>query len=341
MASSTDSASPHPRLPSQQFAFFDNIPQLTKGIAALISFVFLVVSFSPRAFSVLALIPANTFIDHFYLWNVFTGGLVELSLLSLLLDLLFIVVMGKFVEPIWGSKEFLRFVGITNTLTGVGVVLFALLWTVVARSTAILHISFLGFVGVIAAFSVAVRQLVPDHEISLFVVFAFRAKHLPSFFLALCFFFGLLTGVWIDMLLAVVGFVCGWTYLRFFQPRGNGLIGDLSSQFAFAELFPHFMRHPVAIFSSAVYSGFVRMGLFVRSFPPTSTDGISSPLLPSSYGGGRVGGSELSADGAPSSPSDQDVERRRQLALKALDERMALLQQQEKDMTPSSAAGNV
>lgn len=37
-----------------------------------------------------------------------------------------------------------------------------------------------GFGGVIAGFTVAVKQLVPDQEISMFVVLSVKAKHLPG-----------------------------------------------------------------------------------------------------------------------------------------------------------------
>lgn len=35
------------------------------------------------------------------------------------MDIMLLLLSGKFLEPIWGSKEFLRFVLIVNTLSGV------------------------------------------------------------------------------------------------------------------------------------------------------------------------------------------------------------------------------
>ena len=38
------------------------------------------------------------------------------------------------------------------------------------------------------------------------------------------------------------GVIVGWTYLRFYQPRGKGMRGDLSEGFAAATLLPKPVR---------------------------------------------------------------------------------------------------
>ena len=38
------------------------------------------------------------------------------------------------------------------------------------------------------------------------------------------------------------GVIIAWVYLRFYQPRGKGIKGDMSEHFAFATFFPDSAR---------------------------------------------------------------------------------------------------
>lgn len=46
---------------------------------------------------------------HFFFWNVLTAGFVENSIIGVIMACLAILIVGKQLEPLWGSKELLRF----------------------------------------------------------------------------------------------------------------------------------------------------------------------------------------------------------------------------------------
>ena len=64
-------------------------------------------------------------------------------------------------------------------------------------------------------------------------------QHVPSLvvllYIILC-VFNVLPLILLTMV--VSGVMIGWVYLRFYQPRGRGVKGDLSDSFSFASFFP-------------------------------------------------------------------------------------------------------
>jgi len=131
------------------------------------------------------------------------------------------------------------------------------------------------------------------------------------------------------MLLAWLGFLTSWTYLRFYRitpslsgtstSEGSTIRGDASDTFAFAYFFPDAIHAPVAALSDAVYSLMVAL----RICSPFSAEDIESSNeqasardqdgLPSLLNAGR---------GGRGSGRREEAERRRALALRALDQRL-------------------
>lgn len=119
-----------------------------------------------------------------------------------------------------------------------------------------------------------------------------------------------------SFLLAVLGFLVSWTYLRFYKTvfpeldtsQPAGLRGDASETFAFAEFFPDVARGPVTVISNTVYGILVALK-------------ICTPF-PASDGSTSRGDSFAHRGGAPGS-TRAETERRRALALKALDQRLS------------------
>lgn len=115
-----------------------------------------------------------------------------------------------------------------------------------------------------------------------------------------------------SLLLAIYGFLTSWTYLRFFKTvfpdldssnQPASLRGDSSDTFAFHEFFPAPVKPFVAAFGSAVFDALVA----VRICTPFAADGYHSQHQQHR---GVPGGARAEA------------ERRRALALKALDQRL-------------------
>jgi hypothetical protein len=114
--------------------------------------------------------------------------------------------------------------------------------------------------------------------------------------------------------LATFGFLVSWTYLRFYKTafpdldtsQPTRLRGDASEAFAFSEFFPEPLRPAVSAFGIVVYNIFVA----VRICTPFSAADVSASR-----------GESFVQRSAPGS-TRAETERRRALALKALDQRL-------------------
>jgi hypothetical protein len=114
--------------------------------------------------------------------------------------------------------------------------------------------------------------------------------------------------------LALFGFLVSWTYLRFYKTafpdldtsQPSRLRGDASETFAFAEFFPEPVRPAVAAFSNVIYN------ILVAAH-------ICTPFSAADVSASR--GESFTQRSAPGS-TRAEAERRRALALKALDQRL-------------------
>lgn len=186
-----------------------------------------------------------------------------------------------------------------------------------------------GGVSIQASFLVAFKQLVPEHTVTIFKgLVKMRVKHFPALFLLLNTISGFAFGTDTAAILAWLGILASWTYLRFYKRQpdltgtsstGTGIRGDASETFAFACLFPDVMQPPIAFAADQVYALLVA----VKILTPFSEDDIASgneqvlargeaglPTLLNSRGGARGAGKR------------EEAERRRAVALKALDRRL-------------------
>jgi len=295
-------------VPSQGFSNpFTNIPLLSKGIAATLVFMYLTGIFVPLSEDFLALVPGYTIPPHFYIWNVLTAGYFEISLFSTLLDSVAVLFIGKFLEPIWGSKEYLRFIVIVNVICGICTFLFMVLLYYIMADPDLWFESICGFSSVIAGFTVAAKQIIPEQEIRMFCAISVRAKYLSGILILINLTFLLLGISSHSFSFTFFGVIVSWTYLRFFQKKGNAT-GDMSDSFSFASFFPDIMQPSVTIISNIIYKVFLLCRCCTTS---SSTQVPSTP----------------SESVLPTHEPTADSERRRLRALKALDQRMQQMKQ--------------
>lgn len=173
-------------------------------------------------------------------------------------------------------------------------------------------------------------------------------KHFPAVFLAANTASGIVLGTDTALVLAWVGFMTSWTYLRFYkkQPEistastsDTELRGDASETFAFASFWPDAMQPPVAALADRIYNVLVALRVCT---PFTAADV-------------EVGNEQATARGESGLPSlltnggnkasrnkQEDAERRRALALKALDQRLhaASANIKQQSSTPDSSAAD-
>jgi hypothetical protein len=166
------------------------------------------------------------------------------------------------------------------------------------------------------SFLVAFSQLIPAHTVTLFRgILSLRVPRFPLLYIGLVTVLCLtpvLTSA--SLLLAIFGFITSWTYLRFYKTvfpdldssQPNSLRGDASETFAFAEFFPGPIKPFVAGISTQIFNILVAMRLCV----PFSAADVSAAR-----------GENFLPRGTPGS-ARAEAERRRALALKALDQRL-------------------
>jgi len=142
-----------------------------------------------------------------------------------------------------------------------------------------------------AGVSVAVKQVMPDHILARTPLGKITNRNIPLSVFGLTFIMWAI-GMWrVPTALCLV--------------HSNGSKGDLADSFAFATLFPNVLQPPVAVLSNTVFSLLVRCKVCKK---PVRRYDVGAPT-----------GITISLPGAES----QDAERRRQIALRALSERLS------------------
>ncbi|GJD11701.1 Rhomboid-like protein 19 [Galdieria sulphuraria] len=200
------------------------IPQLTR----ILLLIFLLGSIGVWWFSLEAyflLVPGLT-ISNGYAWNVFSFSLVDVPLMEMGLLLIPLGIVYSMFENSWGVIPFVLFwIFVSVTSAFATIVLLFVLYTFL-RDETLLYVPLSGSMAILGGFLVAVKQLIPDHEIYILPRrFRFRliANDMPFWFL-LCFSLGWLSGFrWIGQwFLSCLGVINSWIYLRYLQKREYG-----------------------------------------------------------------------------------------------------------------------
>ncbi|KAK6929208.1 TMEM115/Pdh1/Rbl19 [Dillenia turbinata] len=276
---------------------FSGFTRLCKGLAVVLIGGHVVVQIFPPAITYLALIPARTIP---FGWNLLTAGYVEHTLYGVIINTIGLLFVGKLLEPIWGSKEFFKFIFIINFVTYLGVFITAVALYYITSQENYLYKPVSGFHGVIAGFLVGIKQIIPHQELPLVKL---KAKWLPSLMLLLpivASFFAPESVAYLPTL--IFGTYMSWIYLRYFQRKPETkLKGDPSEEFAFSTFFPELLRPLI----DPVASIFDRM-LCGKSGTSSEENGYT-------------------LGGAPLPGSDPiEASRRRERGARALEERLAV-----------------
>ncbi|THV07541.1 DUF1751-domain-containing protein [Dendrothele bispora CBS 962.96] len=250
----------------------------------------------------LTLIPGASL---FYPWTFVTSALVELSFWELIITLITIPPSLRYLERLWGSIETLKFIAVCVGFSNV--IAFGFNWIeyMATSSEVFLYgMPYHGQMSLQIAVLVAFTQLIPEHQVQVMGFIKTRVKTLPMAYLTL------------STVMCIVGFQCpwiiiqfgwfvSWVYLRFYKKNTHDVVGgmdtygDRSETFSLTSWFPPF-THPVLKPSGDfVYKLANRLHLI-----PTGGD-LENGYAP-------VPGSARA-----------EAERRRAMALKALDQRLA------------------
>ncbi|KAJ3186483.1 hypothetical protein HDU85_007302 [Gaertneriomyces sp. JEL0708] len=264
-------------------------------------------------FSLLSLVISDQYLvispgtSVYYPWTFISATWVE-NLVGFVVGGVGLLFMGRYFEQAWGSRELIKFLTVVAIVSNT-VTFFVLLvmyfvktdvdWLFTARAN--------GLAAILTGFVVAFKQAVPEHKVQLFGRVSIRAKNLPPLVLLVYSISNLIGLVpFAQVVLAHIGFFVAWYYLRFWKLGDGGIQGDRSESFAFVTFFPEFVGPYLKPVSHGIYA----VGRRLRLVPALS------PTLPTTiYDANEALGRNM--------PVDAEAERRRAVALKALNSHLA------------------
>ncbi|KAF9919447.1 hypothetical protein FBU30_011022 [Linnemannia zychae] len=244
----------------------------------------------------LALVPISA---PYRFWTFATASFFERSIVHFVFSTITLLGCGKYLERAWGSREFFKFLAVTSVGTMLAIYFTCLLEYAVRGNEELLYgVQAYGLTAVMAGFLVGFKQLVPEHLVTLWGAFSVRVK-------------SLLIGSQKHLLMTIYGMFISWVYSRFFKVQ-DGVRGDRSETFAFASFFPEAAQPLVKMVSNLVFGILVRLHICSPlGFGATFQNDLESPQMP---------GMVLPMSQPASLRAE--AERRRALALKALDMRL-------------------
>lgn len=300
----------------QTFAH-DIAPQLrsaifSSGLSAKLICLFCIIgyclSFSSSCVRALAVIPGRLMPPNFWIWTFVTHSFIELHVWHMIIDVIVVFLYSKMIEPLWGTKELLKFyfiVTIPNALFAAS--FYILFYGLTFNEDYLFERPIYGLASFIGAFSVVIKQIMPDTVLATTPFFKLRQDHVPLLIVLLSTILWLTSLVPLHFLIMLAfGIKVSWIYLRFFQSHSNGTTGDMSTSFSLASFFPPLIAPVVSVLANTIFEIFVKLKL-CKPMPKKS-------LIPSSAG------LSVTIPG----PDTADADRRRQKALKALNDRMKL-----------------
>ncbi|MCJ1389624.1 hypothetical protein MMC18_002481 [Xylographa bjoerkii] len=315
-----------------------NIPPLTRVLLVLLvglSIVYQVASYrqnrlqdskSRTGVPWIALTPQ---LSIYYPWAYVTSTFAEKNVLTLLIGTATLLYGGKYLERAWGSAEFGKFLLTVVFLSNVVASCLYVLLFALTRADAQAWVSLQGSLALQAAFLVAFKQMVPEHTVTILKgVIKIRVKHFPAIFLTANTISGVVFGTHTAAVLSWLGFLTSWTYLRFYKRQpdlsgtntgGTTLRGDASETFAFAYFWPDIVHGPVAAVTDGIFGLLVAAKICV---PFSAEDIQTSNDQANARGEAGLPSLMNQASRRGGGGKREEAERRRALALKALDQRL-------------------
>jgi len=276
---------------------------LISKAGCLLLCIFFLLSFLVNVQDVIAITPGHLIPPNFWIWTLVTHQFVETSFLQLALNCFVLLFSVKVLESLWGSTGFLLFFSIVTASTGL-LTFFVYLFIYVSTFdiSYLFDVHIYGLHAYTSAVLVCLKQSRGDQMVIGSV--GLNIKNLPFVYCAFLVIFklaNLISGS--TVALSLNGILVAWVYLRFYQSHSKGR-GDQASHFAFKTFFPKPVQGPVGVLSNALY----KVLLALKICRKTSYR----------YDVGAPSKFTITLSGVDA----LDAERRRNKAIKALDERL-------------------
>ncbi|WKY08284.1 hypothetical protein Q1695_007639 [Nippostrongylus brasiliensis] len=208
------------------------------------------------------------------------------------------------------NESLLKIYAITQVLTVLLICAVAYgLYAFASKTTLLYEYRVVDMVPLNCAVLVLIKQFLPDSILLDTPLGRVKYTHMP--FLAVT-FLSIFSVVGVTapvvVLQSVLAIQISWTYLRFFNPHeSDSIYGDGSEHFVWASLFPRILHPFCAILGRICFRSLVKLGVCKRTVRHVDLDSLQT-----------VGISLRGLDSAA-----RDAERRRQKALRDLNERMS------------------
>ncbi|CAI2350776.1 unnamed protein product [Caenorhabditis sp. 36 PRJEB53466] len=209
------------------------------------------------------------------------------------------------------NESLLKLYAITQAITTLVIVVLAYVTYILFDSIKLFYIEpLVGITPVNAAVMVLMKQFLPDTIVLGTPFGRVKYTHLPFFAICVSFILALTKfAYFVSFLQIAVGVQVSWTYLRFYKPHETDEIyGDGSEHFTWASLFPSRTQLFFTLIGKVCFRTLARLGVCKRQVRHVDLNSLQSVAV-----GINLPALETSA---------KDSERKRQKALKELNERL-------------------
>ncbi|KAJ3045788.1 hypothetical protein HK097_001133 [Rhizophlyctis rosea] len=249
------------------------------------------------------------------IWTFVTAGWIETGFYSFLVNIVVLTFAGRYFEQAWGQREYTKFILIVPTISYFLTFFMQFIEYAINMNTTYLVDQANGLGALLTGFLIAFKQIIPEHSLKVASgAISVRVKHLPSLLLITTTFLFIIRVIHTQFFIILAGAATSWVYLRFYRVQ-EGIRGDRSEAFAFLSFWPEGLHPILKPISNSLYAIFVKLRIV-----PNSGDGALPTHSRSGAGGGGAG---QGAGAAGLTTEISDAERRRALALKALNQHLS------------------
>ncbi|EMG49465.1 RBL19 Rhomboid-like protein 19 [Candida maltosa Xu316] len=232
-------------------------------------------------------------------WVLLTSSFVEENFIELFISFMLIIFLGRYVETIWGSKQFGKFIMVNVLVSNLTIYFYYYLKSFFFDLTSDnLPPVVLSSMSINIGLIIAIKQRIPNHYLIFFKGnLRVKVTYLPLITIFSTWLLSLLSEEFhILFVMSIVGSIVSWIYLRFFKkgtnerqsyllpfalahkkkhkfkpvmnvdtsnfPVDNDSIGgDRSEQFALYTFFPYPLSIPVKFLANAIFQFSVKYKL--------------------------------------------------------------------------------
>eukprot|EP00834_Sanchytrium_tribonematis_P003379 NODE_128_length_17019_cov_0.764480.p10 type:complete len:252 gc:universal NODE_128_length_17019_cov_0.764480:6593-5838(-) len=181
----------------------------------------------------------------YFVWTIFTNSLVDDEWYLFVIYLFVHINCLTYFIKRWGLKEYLNFFVIISVTTASIFTIYAFIKSLILMNFDHMYTRLEGLQGLLVAYLVAFKQLIPEHMIKIGNVNIIRFKHTAGVYLLTHSMFCILSFSFTSFINVFTAFLTAWIYLRFFKIYVLGrtyIKGDRSATFSLSTFFPSQIR---------------------------------------------------------------------------------------------------